>query len=112
MKLAIQQDVGMNQHPFDNLNPNSMEHSGNGNGDRPLPIQETRSAEPVQDASELELARMRQEDREATTKSMKRLYLVLLAIGLVIGAVVSVGVVSVLNRFELANPPAQDFDSN
>lgn len=55
---------------------------------------------------------MQQEDTKATKRSLKRLVIILIAIGLAVGAVMSVGVVLVLDRFDLSDPPAQLDDPN
>lgn len=53
---------------------------------------------------ESELAQVRQENVKVAKRDMKRLLIILLAIGLGIGAVVAVGVVFVLDRADLTDP--------
>ena len=45
--------------------------------------------------------------RKTNRKSLKRLIFILVAVGLVLGGIVSVGVVIALNKFGLTDTPAQ-----
>lgn len=113
----------MNDHPFDPSKPDQTSYSGNGRhlpdlvpleseqqeltridltpeGGTPLTPQERDREEP-------DLAQRRREDAAVTRRSLKRLYLSLLAIGIGLGALVSVGLVLLLDRFDLINPSVE-----
>ncbi|MGF1499161.1 MAG: hypothetical protein ACFB8W_20390 [Elainellaceae cyanobacterium] len=51
--------------------------------------------------------KLSEERTQAAKKGAKRLYLILLAVGLAIGALVSVGIVAGLKRLGLTDVPAQ-----
>lgn len=113
----------MNDRPFDPSKPDQTSYSGNGRhlpdlvpleseqqelmpadltpeGSTPLTPQERDREEP-------DLAQRRRDDAVATRRSLKRLYLSLLAIGIGLGALVSVGLVLLLDRFDLIDPPTE-----
>jgi len=92
----------MNQHPLDNSNSHSYDNNGAGK-QTPPPIPEL----PIPENSEGEVEAEQQERLRATQQSFKRLYLILLAIGLSIGAVLAVGVAILLDRFNLSDPPSR-----
>ncbi len=94
----------MNQHPLDNSNSHSYDNNGAGKKAPPpvpdLPISENSEVE-------IEVEQAKQERLRATQQSFKRLYLILLAIGLAVGAVLAVGVAILLDRFNLSDPPSR-----
>ena len=47
------------------------------------------------------------DQRQANRKSLKRLIIILVAVGLVLGGIVSVGIAITLNKFGLTDTPAQ-----
>jgi hypothetical protein len=110
----------MNDHPFDPSKPDQASHAQNG---RHLPEFVPQEREPSQtdwapernsplspqerDRQEPELTQRRREDVAATRKDLKRLYLFLLAVGISLGALVSVGVVFLLDRFDLIDPTTE-----
>ncbi|MBD1864063.1 MULTISPECIES: hypothetical protein [Trichocoleus] len=100
----------MNQHPFD---PSDSHLNGNnGSGQKmppPTPIPPTPPlVEPeTLPLVEPEAEQAKQERLRATQQSFKRLYLILLAVGLSIGAVLAVGVAILLDRFGLSDPPSR-----
>ncbi len=71
----------------------------------PTPIPPIPPSPEVEVEPEVEQAK--QERLQATQQSFKRFYLILLAIGLSIGAVLAVGVAILLDRFGLSDPPAR-----
>jgi len=92
----------MNQHPSD---PSDSHLNGNnGSGQKTPPSTPILSTPPV---VEPEVEKAKQERLQATQQSFKRLYLILLAIGLAVGAVLAVGVAILLDRFNLSDPPAR-----
>lgn len=97
----------MNQHPLDNSNSHSYDNNGAGKKTPPpvpdLPI----SANPELENLEVEVEAEQQERIKATQQSFKRLYFILLAIGLSVGAVLAVGVAILLDRFGLSDPPSR-----
>lgn len=113
----------MNDHPFDPSTPDQTSYSGNG---RHLPHLEPQASEDQElsqtnltpegitpltpqerDQEEPDLAQRRREDAAVTRRSLKRLYLSLLVIGVGLGALVSVGLVLLLDRFDLINPSVE-----
>jgi hypothetical protein len=92
----------MNQHPLDNSNSHSYDNNGAGK-QTPPPVPDL----PIPENSEGEVEAEQQERLRATQQSFKRLYLILLAIGLSIGAVLAVGVAILLDRFNLSDPPSR-----
>ncbi|MBD2071781.1 hypothetical protein H6F93_30390 [Leptolyngbya sp. FACHB-671] len=113
----------MNDHPFDPSKPDQNSYSGNGRHLPDLAPQESEQQELIRtdltpegstpltpqerDQEEPDLAQRRHEDATATRRSLKRLYLSLLAIGIGLGALVSVGLVLLLDRFDLINPSVE-----
>lgn len=94
----------MHQDPFNDSQSPHIHASGNGSEPQEL------LPEVVEHRVEPETAEsvpIQQEDVRAAQASFKRLYLILLVIGLVIGAILSVGVVSLLDRLGLSDPPSQ-----
>lgn len=85
----------MNQQPSDNSTSNPTNYSGNGT--------QAHNSAP----QEADLASIRQEPTRTTKRSLKRLVIILLAVGVAAGAVMSVGIALVLDRFELSDPPTQ-----
>ncbi|MEP0871340.1 hypothetical protein NDA01_16150 [Trichocoleus desertorum AS-A10] len=93
----------MNQHPSD---PSDSHLNGNnGSGQKTPPSTPPMPAPPTSPSPEAEQAK--QERLRATQQSFKRLYLILLAVGLSIGAVLAVGVAILLDRFGLSDPPSR-----
>lgn len=87
---------------WNNQNPPEFEQDG-----FPHPQQdgeEDRSANTEQDTLDSNLS---PDNIKATKQSLKRIYITLLIIGLVLGGVVSVGVVIALNRMGLTDTPAE-----
>jgi len=113
----------MSDHPFDPSQSDQTSYSANGRRSPDFTPQETEQQELIQtdwapggnlpltpqerDRQEPDLAQRRREDAAATRRSLKRLYLSLLAIGLGLGALVSVGVVLLLDRFDLIDPSTE-----
>ncbi|MBE9179954.1 hypothetical protein IQ268_15385 [Oculatella sp. LEGE 06141] len=91
----------MNQDPFNNSNSGFTENLNNGKH-----LEQVTHSDP-----EVELPPKSVEDVRAVNRSLKRLYLILLTVGIALGAVISVGVVTLLNRFELTAPPTQVDDT-
>lgn len=110
----------MNQHPFDPSNAYPFDDN-NGSAQRkpvstPVPVtaasteissSEVSSSEALSLQAEPETEQAKQERLRATQQSFKRLYLILLAIGLSIGAVLGIGVAILLDRFNLSDPPSR-----
>ena len=110
----------MNDHPFD---PSKSDHTSHAENGRHSPELVPQEREPIQtdwvpgkniplspqerDRQEPELAQRRREDVAATRRDLKRLYLFLLAVGIGLGALVSVGVVLLLDRFDLIDPSTE-----
>nr|WP_290225401.1 hypothetical protein [Trichocoleus desertorum] len=100
----------MNQHPSD---PSNSDLNGNnGSGQKtppPIPIPPTPPLVELEipPLIEPEVEQAKQERLRATQQSFKRFYLILLAIGLSIGAVLAVGVAILLDRFNLSDPPSR-----
>jgi hypothetical protein len=88
--------MSMSDHPFDHSKPEQASYSENGKVP-PLSPRE-------RDLQEPELAQRRREDVAVTQSSLKRLYIILLAVGIGLGAIVSVGVVLLLDRLDLIDP--------
>lgn len=87
----------MNQPPFNNPKSPSTDYLNDGKGAPPAPTT----------PEETKLAQMRQEDARVAKQNLKRLYLILLVVGITLGAIVSVGIAIVLDRFNLSDPPVQ-----
>ncbi|HEY9297837.1 MAG TPA: hypothetical protein VIQ31_16045 [Phormidium sp.] len=85
----------MNQYPFNN----SESDESNGLGD----INNTQ--QPIN--QEVEPTTKQSKELKATKKSLKRFILILLVIGVSLGAVLSIGTIILLDHFNLSDPPAQ-----
>ncbi|GEM_PF-4990285 len=80
---------------------------------KPVPPEENKPSRAAQDSSNPSIQNLPSEDipkldAERARKardSAKRFYLILLAFGLTLGAVLSVAIVMLLNRFGLTDPP-------
>ena len=87
---------------WNNQNPPEFEHDGLPHPQRDG-VNEI-SPNPKRESLDPNLS---SDDIKATKKSLKRIYITLLIIGLILGGVVSVGVVIALDRMGLTNAPAE-----
>ena len=92
---AIANNQIMNQHPFNN----SESDDSNGLGDinsTPPPINQ-----------EVKPTTTQSTDLKAAKKSVKRFTLILIAIGVSLGAILAIGTITFLNRFNFFDVPTQ-----
>jgi len=95
----------MNDHQFDHSKPDQASYSTNGRHQPRLTQEEIDRQEP-------DLAQQRREDAIATRRELKQLYAILLTVGISLGALVSVGVVLLLDRFDLTRPQTEVSEPN
>ena len=90
----------MNQHPFNNSDSNESNGLGDINN-TPPPINQ-----------EIEPITTQGTDLKAAKKSVKRFTLILIAIGVSLGAILAIGTITFLNRFNFFDVPTHvDKDS-
>lgn len=85
----------MNQHPFNNSESDDSNGLGDINNTQP-PINQ-----------EVELTTKQSKNVKATKQSLKRLILILIAIGVSLGAILAVGTITFLNHYKLFDVPVQ-----
>ncbi|MFB2936878.1 hypothetical protein ACE1B6_16635 [Aerosakkonemataceae cyanobacterium BLCC-F154] len=97
---AIAQNKTMNQHPFNNSNSDESNGLGDISNSTPPTNQEV---EPTTSQST---------DLKAAKKSVKRFTLILIAIGVSLGAILAIATITFLNRLNFFDVPTQvDEDS-
>lgn len=106
----------MNDHQFDPSDPDRASYTSNGRYQPRLTQEEIdrqpRLTQEEIDRQEPDLAQQRREDAIATRRELKQLYAILLTVGISLGALVSVGVVLLLDRFDLARPQTEVGEPN
>lgn len=85
----------MNQHPFNNSDSNES------NG----LVDINNHQQPIN--QEVELTTTQSKDVKTAKQSLKRFTLILIAVGVSLGAILAVGTISFLNRFNLFDVPTQ-----
>ncbi|MFB2882216.1 hypothetical protein [Floridanema aerugineum] len=85
----------MNQHPFNN----SEDDDSNGLG------KINKTQQPIN--QEVEPTNTQSKEVKTAKQSLKRLTLILIAIGVTLGAILAVGVITFLNRYNLFDVPTQ-----